>query len=155
MDDLKFYWGESIDDALKPLLLRGLTDVCRFVPSYTSSNGRTRTDVYKFIASLDENIQKSVFDKFQRILADPTSRTCKANWLLKRKVEAEELEIRNVKAKLEHINNNLRNHGENICSHFKRLLLKELKEGTLFGQMINWWRNCCTVNSCRVLCHLA
>jgi hypothetical protein len=111
MDGLQFHWGDPIDNVLKPLLMRTLTDVCHSVPSYTSTNGRTRKDVYNFLAHQDEKTQRIVFDEFQRHLANPTSQTCKASWMLKRKMEDEETKIRNVRARLENISNNLRRHG--------------------------------------------
>jgi hypothetical protein len=114
MDSPQFHWGEPIDDVVKHLLLRALTDVCRSVPSYTSSNSRTRKDVYKFIAHQDENTQRYFLGEFQRLLANPTSETCRANWLLKRKMEDEESEIRNVRARLQNVGNTSGKNGKNL-----------------------------------------
>jgi hypothetical protein len=107
MDGSQCRLGESIDDMLDHLLLRALTDVCRSVSSYTSSNGRTRKEVYKFIALQDESTQKYLFEKFGHLVANPTSQTCRASWLLKRKMEDEEAGVRKVRAKLQNMSEKL------------------------------------------------
>jgi len=43
----------------------------------------------------------------QHILANPTNTKCKGTWVAKRKQEDEDTYIRNVKARLESINNSL------------------------------------------------
>lgn len=112
MSDLRFHWGTLIEDELKNLQLKAVIKVLRAVQTYTASNGRTCVEAYKFIASLDENTQQEVYEEFQRLLANPTQESCKAIWLKKRKLEEQEDEIRDVKARLDNIKANLRSHGE-------------------------------------------
>ena len=112
MSDLCFHRGTLIEDELKNLQLKAVIKVLRGVQTYTASNGRTRVEAYKFIASLDENTQQEVYEEFQRLLANPTPESCKAIWLKKRKLEDQEDEIRDVKARLDNIKANLRSHGE-------------------------------------------
>jgi hypothetical protein len=112
MDGLRFHWGTLIEDELKDLQLKAVRKVLRAVQTFTASNGRTLIEAYKFIASLDVNTQKEVYEESRRLLANPTPETCKATWLKKRKLEDQEDEIRDVKARLDNIKANLRRHGE-------------------------------------------
>jgi len=104
-----------MDDVLKHLHLKGLTDICRSYASYTPLNGRSRKDIYTFIASVGNDTQEDIINRVQQVLANPTSQSCKKSWMLKRKLEDAEEEIRNVRAKLERMNSNLGSlggHGE-------------------------------------------
>lgn len=52
-------------------------------------------------------MQRQMYDLLQEILASPTKKTCKTTWILKRRQEDAEENIRNVRARLEVINNGL------------------------------------------------
>jgi hypothetical protein len=110
MDAERFRWGASIEEETKHLNLKALTKVLQSVTSYRSSNGQSRKEAYKFIASQDELTQRRIYDDFQGLLANPTSETCKAKWMLKRRLDDEDAKIRDVRARLDDIESNLRRH---------------------------------------------
>jgi hypothetical protein len=101
---------DAREDILQHLNLKGLIKVCQTLPSFTSSKTRSRKDIYEFIRSLDDNCQESLFKEIQSNLANVSSQTCKRSWILKRKQEDAELEIRNVRARLEGIRSNMQSH---------------------------------------------
>jgi hypothetical protein len=112
MDDLRFHWGALIEAELEPFHLKAVIKVLQMIQTYTSSNGRTRNEAYKFIASRDESTQRDIYEGFRRLLVNPTLESCKSVWLKKRKLEDQEIETRDVKARLDDIKANLRRHGE-------------------------------------------
>jgi hypothetical protein len=114
MNDARFHWGALIEEEAKNLNLKALNQLICMLPSYTASKGRTRKDACRFIALQDESTQRRISNEIQNLLSNPTSDTCKMNWMLKRRHEDEEAEIRQVKSRLDDINNNLRRHGELI-----------------------------------------
>jgi len=104
MNDPKFAWGEGIDEKLKHINVCTLTDVCRPLPSFKES-GRSHEALYSLLSSQDETRQRQAYKEVQHILANPTNTKCKGTWVAKRKQEDEDTYIRNVKARLESINN--------------------------------------------------
>jgi hypothetical protein len=125
MDHLRFNEGEADEQILGNLQLNALVDVCRSLPSYTPSKGRTRKDIYRFIGSLEDKCRRGVFDEIQKLLANPTTQTCKRSWMLKRKQEDTEAEIRRVRARLEDINSNMRSFGGSANDKVEALALTD------------------------------
>jgi hypothetical protein len=111
MDDQCFQWP-GMDDTLKNINVRTVTEICKTLPGYNTTI-RKRNDLYKFIASQEPTAQREAHDRFQRILASPTKETCKPTWMVKRRQEDEETNLRNVRARLEDINNSLTIYGTN------------------------------------------
>lgn len=109
MEGSTFHWGEAIDEMLKHIHAKTLIDVCRSIPSSRrlKSKGNTRKDLYDWLVGEDESNQKRAYQLFQQILTNPTKKTCKTTWVLKRKREDEDITIRNVRTRLDTINNAL------------------------------------------------
>jgi len=115
MDEPRFRWGAVIEEEVKSLNLKVLNRLICSLPAYVSSDGRTRREAFNFIALQDENTQHHITEKAQEMLRNPTSDMCKRSWMLKRKFEVEEEELRRVKSRLDGINNGLQNHGKILC----------------------------------------
>jgi len=118
MNDPKFSWGESIDEKLKHINVRTLTNICRSLPSFKES-GHSREALYNLLSSQDETRQRQAYEEVQHILANPTNTKCKATWIAKRKQENEDSYTRNVRARLESINNSLSQNVNGMSLKFK------------------------------------
>jgi len=113
-EELRFHWGELIEDAVKDVKQPALIALCRSAVPHMASAIRSRKDAYQFIASQNPTTQGLIFNDVQALLAKPDIHTCTARWILKRKREEEELEIRNIRSRLDTINAGLESHGISV-----------------------------------------
>ena len=114
MDEYRFHSGEPIDEKLQYVNLRALTPILSaIIPGDIrfKLTGRSRKDIYQLLASQEPSIQDEAYINIQQLLANPTKNACKSTWIVKRRQEDEQAELRNVRARLETINNSLNMHG--------------------------------------------
>jgi hypothetical protein len=101
MEDLSFHWGEPLDDTIQHLNAQALKDLCQSFIAKSSCPPRTRKDMYVWIESQDMATQRRVSERVNDLLAAADPGTCKKTWILKRKREDEEGNIKAVRARLD------------------------------------------------------
>lgn len=112
-----FAWGETIEGSLEGLKRDGLIAIVRsLAPRQSGVALRSCKDAYNFIAAQDVTTQRLILKEVQAVLATPNVETCTVRWMSKHSREEEQVEVRNIRQKIDGIIAGFRSHG-NVFFH--------------------------------------